>query len=115
MARILICALFLIFCLSGCASTPFSNIGAISQAESANHHIWSPLPENGETILIFNKLSGAERSVVVIDSYYAASGRSCSLYTDTGGMNPSGIACLEDNRWTILPYITNPESMPSSS
>lgn len=110
MSRILFTGLFFILTLTGCASSPFSNGGDESYPDSGAQRDWFPLPASGEQITVTNNASSLEEQVTVLDAYYAASGRTCSLYTETGGTFPTGLACRDADRWVVLPFIVNPDA-----
>ena len=115
MFRILLTGLVLILSLAGCASSPFFNSSKNDPyLDPASQRVWYPLPSRGEHITVINKTSSVEFPVTVIDAYYAASGRSCSLYSETGDMNPSGLACRNTDHWVVLPFIMNPDAQPNN-
>lgn len=117
MPKTLIISLILVFILPGCASFhPLKDETDDSYSQTA--HNWYPLPNIGSQITLYSKNTNKEITVTVIDSYHAASGRSCSLYSingkiDTG--NPSGLACRANNSWTNVPFIVNPDANPAGS
>ena len=114
MSRNLLTGLIIILTLTGCASSPYFSDARNAYLDPGAQRDWYPLPSNGEQITVTNKTSGIEEQVTVIDSYHAASGRTCSLYTETGGMEPIGLACREADRWITLPFIVNPDAQPNN-
>ena len=114
MSRILFTGVILILSLTGCASSPFAGSDNGSYLDPGSQRDWYPLPSSGEQITIYNKTGGMDEQVTVIDSYHAASGRTCSLYTETGSMNPTGLACRESDRWVAIPFIVNPDAQPNN-
>ena len=110
MSRNLLASLILMLSLSGCASSPFFTGANEPYLDPGSQRDWYPLPGNGEQITVMNKSTGMESPVIVIDAYYAASGRSCSLYSETGGMYPTGLACRDADHWVVLPFIVNPDA-----
>ena len=116
MSRNLLASLILMLSLSGCASSPFFR-GANNESyiDPGSQREWYPLPGSGEQITVINTTSGMQSPATVIDAYYAASGRTCSLYTETGGMYPTGLACRDADRWLALPFIVNPDARPNNS
>ena len=114
MSRILLTGLFFILTFAGCASSPFSNGADEPYLDPGSQRDWYPLPSNGKQITVTNSASSMEEQVTVIDSYHAASGRTCSLYSETGGMYPTGLACREADRWVALPFIVNPDAKPNN-
>ena len=114
MSRNLLTSLILVLSLTGCASSPFDSSTNDPYLDPGSQRDWYPLPTSGEQITVTNKASGMEEQVTVIDSYHAASGRTCSLYTETSGMYPTGLACRESDRWAAIPFIVNPDAQPNN-
>ena len=114
MSRILLAGLILILTLTGCASSPFTSGADDPYLDPGAQRAWYPLPNSGEQITVINTSNGTESQATVIDAYYAASGRTCSLYTNKNSSDPSGLACRDKDRWLALPFIVNPDARPNN-
>jgi len=116
MPKTLVISLILASTLTGCAPFLYSK-GNTDDSYTKNTHNWYALPSTGSQITIYNKNTDSKTTVTVIDSYHAASGRTCSLYSINGSMdtsNPSGLACRSENRWVFIPFIVNPDAHTDS-
>ena len=114
MSRNLLTSLILVLSLTGCASSPFDSSTNDPYLDPGSQRDWYPLPTSGDQITVINTSNGTDSQATVIDAYYAASGRTCSLFTETGGMNPTGLACRIADRWVSLPFIVNPDAHPNN-
>ena len=111
MLKIISISLTLILGLSACAnSSIFTKTDNNSYNDPSKSRSWYPLPVRGSEITVTTQPDGVVIQATVVDSYHAASGRSCSLYSIHGNNSPTGLACRDTDHWIALPFIINPEA-----